>query len=138
MIRVICWQCHHPAEVSLTCIPGKRRRWDRQPAGDWLDEGRLLCQGIGPLENDLLRMTGLGGGGLPAGSGRGESLYLAAPLYPCYDVVYQPNFQHCLIHGHNQGCVILYRGYVKYCGFSWDGNTMIAVDKDINIWRRLN
>ena len=73
---------------------------------------------------------------MPTGSGKGESLYVAAPDYPCYDVVFQPNFQHCLMSQRNQDCITIYRGFVNYCGFSWDGNILIVVDGDINVWCR--
>ena len=106
--------------------------------GDWLDEQRLLCQGIGPLEGQLIPITGIGGGGLPIASALGDSLYLAAPLFPCYDVVYQPPGQNCLLTSHSKNCILMYRGYVNYYGFSPDGNIMIVVDEDIHLWIRKN
>lgn len=109
---------------------------DKSLDGEWLDENHLLCQGIGPLEGKVIRTTGIGGGGLPTQTLHGDSVYLAAPSFPCYDVVYQPSYQNCLIDGQNNDCVKIYRGFVNYCGFSWDGNTMVVVDEDINIWCR--
>ena len=109
---------------------------DRMANGEWLDESNLVCQGIGPLNEKTIRITGIGGGGLPSKTSFGDSLYLAASLFPCYEVVYQPPYQNCLIDGHNKDCVIIYRGYISYCGFSWDGKILVVVDEDINIWCR--
>ncbi|MDL2323720.1 hypothetical protein LJC61_01030 [Ruminococcaceae bacterium OttesenSCG-928-A16] len=109
---------------------------DKSTNEDWLDEQRLLCNGIGPIQNKKLRITGIGGGGLPIGTNRGESLFVAAPHFPAYDVIYQPNHQMCLHENKDKDCVVLYSGYVKFCGFSWDGNTMVVVDEDVNVWTR--
>ena len=110
------------------------RDYDRAEA--LLDERNLVCTGIGILENESIRLTGIGGGGLPLFSGTGDSLFLSAPLYPCYDVIFQPKYQHCLIKDHSTDCSLLYRGFVKFCGFSWDGNVLAAADSDIQIWIR--
>lgn len=109
---------------------------DYDNSNDWLDERNLVCEGFGFLENQRISITGIGGGGLPKSTGTGESLYLAAPLYPCYDVIYQPDFQNCLSSGRNQDCAIIYRGFVNYYGFSADGNTMLVADEDIHVWRK--
>lgn len=86
------------------------------------------CEGFNVLENQVLPVSGIGGGGLPNGSGYGERLYLASTMYPFHDIIYAPNFENCLHEGHNKNCIILYRGFVNYYGFSPNGNIMLVVD----------
>jgi len=45
--------------------------------------------GIGLIEDETVRVAGLCGGGLLTSTGKGESLELVSPLYPCNDVVFQ-------------------------------------------------
>ena len=108
---------------------------DREEYGDWLDDTNLFCEGIGPLSGKRIRIAGISGG-LPTHTKYNDSLYIAAPLYPCNDIVYQPPFQHCLVEKHDQGCVVMHRGSVKCYGFSWSGNIMVVIDEDLHLWER--
>lgn len=109
---------------------------DKDTDSSWLDETRLTCQGIGPIKDEIITITGLNGGGLLKGNRAGESLSLSAEKYPAYTVIYQPAYQHFLIKNHDKGCTVIYQGFVNYAGFSWSGNTFIVVDEDINFWNR--
>ena len=109
---------------------------DREEYGDWLDDTNLICTGIGPLGGKQIRIAG-SGGGLPLHTKYNDSLYVAAPLFPCYDVVYQPAFQHCLNEKHSKDCVTFYRGFAGYCGFSWSGDFMAVIDEDLHLWKRI-
>lgn len=50
----------------INCRTGELIARDRsEPDDDWYDECRLRAFGIGPLDGQLIRLTGLHGGGLP-------------------------------------------------------------------------
>lgn len=54
----------HQGRGVFDCRDGSRIARDPEP-GDWMDEISLTADGIGPLANQRIRMSGLHGGGLP-------------------------------------------------------------------------
>lgn len=114
-----------------------RGRVDKAPWGNgkWLDEQKLLCKGIGPLEGQTVRIAGIGGGGLPQQTKDGHVLYPVSPSYPCIDIVHQPPFP-TRVRAEHAGCALIYNGFVMLCGFSYDGRVMLVVDDDVTFWHR--
>lgn len=133
-------------DCLLTVSSSGRGLWDlstgeriariHEPEGTGLNERKLLCQGIDLIEDENVRVAGVGGGGLITGTHKGERLTLTSPLYPCYDVVFQPNYRSCFAEGKNQDCVIVFRGFVKIYGFSYSGDYFVIADEDIQVWER--
>lgn len=106
---------------------------------DWARLERLDCIGIGPLADEVVRMTGLNGGGLPTVSVRGESLECHAPAWPEELLIYAPAHSAALIEGKQAGCARIASGHILAYGFSWDGESMLmASSSDVTLWRRVD
>jgi hypothetical protein len=105
-----------------------------------LDARNLICRGIGPVAGEEIKIAGLDGGGLRTTSGKGESIVIVSPQYPCHEVVFEANFQSCFTPGKNQDCVIVYKGFVKpnMCGFSYSGDYFVVTDEDVHVWERIS
>ncbi|QIK63241.1 hypothetical protein G7068_08550 [Leucobacter viscericola] len=101
-----------------------------------IDESSLTCRGFDVLEGHRVQVAGLAGGGLPTGTPRGESVEMAWPSWPAGHLVFNPPWQRYLVPQHSQGCTIVLRGFIRQFGFSWSGNTLVALDEDLHIWTR--
>ena len=133
-------------DCLLTVSSSGRGLWDlstgerigriQESEGTGLDESKLLCKGIGLIKDETIRVAGICGGGLRSATEQGEHLTLVSPFYPCHDVVFQPKYQDCFWKGHNQDCVIIFRGFVKQFGFSYSGDYLVITDEDIHVWER--
>lgn len=105
--------------------------------GDWLDERLLLCDGIGPLAGEKIQLAGLNGGGLPRGSGRGESLEVVSPNWPLGDLIFCSNFGSALIERFQSTCLRVASDHIRAYGFSWSGNAFAyATGSDIYVFAR--
>lgn len=102
-----------------------------------LDKYGLHCQGIGVLENELIFLCGIDGGGLPTSNEGGESLELVSPNWPLNSLILSESFKHPFSQGDQEYCKIIYTDYVRAYGFSWCGNYIVAASSsDLNIWKR--
>jgi len=110
---------------------------DDEADGDWLDERLLLCGGVGPLAGEEIQLAGLNGGGLPRGSGLGESLEVVSPNWPLGDLIFCSNFGSALIERFQSTCLRIASDHIRAYGFSWSGNTFAyATGSDIYVYVR--
>lgn len=110
---------------------------DHQTVGDWLNEHLLLCDGIGPVEGESIRLAGLSGGGLPLGSGRGESLELVHPNWPLADLIFCSDHGSALIERFQSTCLRIASDHIRAYGFSWSGNAFAwATSSDVHVYSR--
>ena len=111
---------------------------DDETDGDWLNRRLLLCDGIGPLADEAIQLAGLNGGGLPRGSGQGDSLEVVSPNWPLGDLIFCSNFGSALIERFQSTCLRVASDHIRAYGFSWSGNTFIyATGSDIHVYVRL-
>jgi len=110
---------------------------DDEADGDWLDERLLLCGGIGPLAGEEIQVAGLNGGGLPRGSGLGESLEVVSPNWPLGDLIFCSNFGSALIERFQSTCLRIASDHIRAYGLSWSGNTFAyATGSDVCVYVR--
>lgn len=110
---------------------------DDETDGDWLSERLLVCDGIGPLTGEHIELAGLNGGGLPLGSGQGESLEVVSPNWPLGDLIFCSDFGSALIDQFQSSCVRIASDHIRAYGFSWSGNTFIwATGSEIHVFVR--
>nr|GAT45553.1 predicted protein [Mycena chlorophos] len=106
--------------------------------GDWLNERLLTCEGIGPLAGEEVQLAGLSGGGLPHGSGRGESLEVVSPNWPLGDLIFCSNFGSALVERFQSTCLRVASDHIRAFGFSWSGNSFVyATGSDVHVYVRL-
>lgn len=111
---------------------------DEETDGDWLNERLLTCDGIGPLVGEAVQLSGLSGGGLPRGSGRGESLEVVGPNWPLGDLIFCSNFGSALIERFQSTCLRVASDHIRAFGFSWSGNSFVyATGSDVHVYVRL-
>lgn len=121
----------------INCETGEKIARDEEPY-EGLDEHYLNCKGIGPIENEIVRLCGYSGGGIPQSNSAGESLEIVAPNWPEEDIVLCRNFKTALNPGDQGECSIIYTEYVRSFGFSWCGNFIAAAcGSDVDIWKRI-
>jgi hypothetical protein len=120
----------------IDCKTGERVVRDKtEPDDSWYDERRLRAFGIGPLEGQLIRLSGLHGGGLPNGGRDGwwlESITLDWP-----DVNLLLGGPWGWIYDEKTPFVKLaVESAVRAFGFSDTGQTfIIATSSDVSIFR---
>ncbi|PVZ87938.1 hypothetical protein C9426_10085 [Serratia sp. S1B] len=123
----------------IDCATGEKLARDYEEYGDWYDSLSLTCQGIGPLEGELVTIAGMCGGGLPTNNRYGESLQRAATEWPVEDIFFCPPGKSALIEGYQEGCCRFISDHIRCVGFSWHGEFIIsATSSDITIWQRLS
>jgi hypothetical protein len=122
------------------CIGGQRVARDHTPPeeGDWYDETGLLAQGIGPAEQQLIRLAGLHGGGLPRATRDGWSLELVAPDWPLQSIIIQPPGRCVLVERFADGCAKIEEDHeIRAFGFSDTGRSfVVAVSHSLMIYSR--
>lgn len=119
------------------CTLGTRVARDNGVDGDWDTPTELTCEGIGPIDGELLQMAGLHGGGLPCSNRRGESLEVVAPDWPKFDLIFCAPHKAALIEGHQEGCIRIASDYFVSFGFSWSGNSFVyATSSDVTVFSR--
>ena len=75
---------------------------DPTPPGDgWYDEVRLTASGIGPVDDQLIRLAGLHGGGLSACTDDGWGITRIDPDWPLESIVLDPTGSSVLYQGHD-------------------------------------
>ncbi|MDC8757696.1 hypothetical protein [Janthinobacterium fluminis] len=121
----------------IDCAQGKKIFRDDEPDGDWYKPLELICEGIGPLEAEVIQIAGLNGGGLPMSNRFAESLEIVSPEWPKSNLIFCAPYKSALIEGHQGGCVNIASDYLRAYGFSWSGNTFVyATGSDITTFRR--
>ncbi|HCA3406574.1 TPA: hypothetical protein MO340_000248 [Salmonella enterica subsp. salamae serovar 35:g,m,s,t:-] len=121
----------------IDCTTGEKIARDYEEYGDWYDPVNLICQGIGRVEEEIIHISGLCGGGLPFVNRYGESLERVAPEWPVEDIIFCPPGKTALIPSFQEGCVRFISDYIRAVGFSWCGEFLVcATSSDVTIWKR--
>lgn len=116
---------------------GNKIARDEEGEGDWYEPAKLLCLGIGPLQDEHVQIAGLHGGGLPTSNSIGESLDMVSHRWPKSDLIFCPPSKSALIEGHQAGCVTIASDYIRAFGFSWSGNSFAyATESDVTVYSR--
>jgi hypothetical protein len=68
------------------CIRGEKIARDYENSSDFIDETKLLALGIGPLDGQWIRVSGLHGGGLPNSTKDGWGLEALPLPWPNYHI----------------------------------------------------
>ncbi len=110
---------------------------------DWYKPFQLLAEGIGPLAGQVIRLAGIGGGGLPTSTPDRWRLEIVAPDWPNSFVILHapagvadkqitPGVQVKVAPRHGLGDVIL------VCGFSPTGKSFVVGRSDgVDIFKRV-
>jgi hypothetical protein len=133
LILVLSWQ----GRGVVDCVTGEKLARDRSDdRGEWYGDDRLIAKGFGPLDGQLVRLSGIWGGGLPTFTTDGwgaRSLTLEWPRQhllltePRADL-YRPNARVSKLAIHSE---------VRAFGFSYSGRTLIiATSSDLTIYSR--
>lgn len=121
----------------VDCSTGQKVARDNKVDGAWLDAANLSCMGIGPIEDEVVSMSGLHGGGLPTSTEAGESLELVWPEWPKAQLVFCAGFKSAFIDGHQPSCWLIASDYIRAFGFSWSGQSFAyASGGDVHVFTR--
>ena len=120
---------------------GERIARDRNGVvSEWLSADGVTARGIGPVEDEDVRVAGLWGGGLAAATADGWSCNVVAPDWPTERVVLQPPGADVLFKEFAAGCVQIADSAVvelRAAGFSADGKALVvATSADVSLWVR--
>lgn len=111
-----------------------------QDVNEWLSSDGVVARGIGPVQDEEIRVAGLWGGGLSAMTSDGWSCRVVAPDWPTERVVLQPPGADVIIEQFASGCVQIADSAVvevRAAGFSPDGRTLVvATSADLRLWIR--
>ncbi|MEU1724589.1 hypothetical protein [Nonomuraea sp. NPDC005692] len=77
----------HQGRGVLNCVTGRRVARDPDPDPAWPDDYTLTCQGIGPLTDTAIKISGLLGGGLHTTTTNGWSIDVVTPDWPIASVL---------------------------------------------------
>ena len=117
----------------------KLARIDRDPSDDFdIDYSNLLCNGIGELKDEKIRIAGLHGGGLPNGNLHGESIEVMALDWPKTDIIFQPKWTSVYFERDTEKCIKIYStDTMKVYGFSKIGSYfVIGTSSDLLIFKK--
>ncbi|WZO97450.1 hypothetical protein EP7_004484 [Isosphaeraceae bacterium EP7] len=118
---------------------GERIAHDPTPPDDgWYDEVRLTASGIGPLNDQLIRLAGLHGGGLSGCTDDGWGVTRIAPDWPLESIVLDPPGSAVMYEGHTKGCMRIAEDLgLRAFGFSETGLSLVVATSDrIELWSR--
>lgn len=101
-----------------------------------IDEYRLLFDGVDCLQGEVLRLSGIGGGGLPLVSRYGGSIEKESMAYPKEALIFQP--QSCSCFMNPERCCRFFSDYgFRAYGFSECGRyLLVATSGDVYVWRK--
>ena len=103
-------------------------------------ELQLLCKGIGPIEGELVRMSGLSGGGLLNVTSDMWQIEIVAESWPKYQILLVEPDSSLFGAKYNKPDQFLkiWDGYeLRGAGFSYNGNTLcIGESSDLVIYNR--
>lgn len=131
----------HQGRSVIDCLTGNKLARDYEEDFEDLDEIKLIAPGIGPIEKQNIRISGLSGGGLPNITDDGWHIETIALPWPKYFVFLSHLSQHNARETHwleaatkvgdSEACEI------HACGFSETGKTfVIARSCDLDIFSR--
>ena len=106
------------------CATGEKIFRDRS---EYLDQERLLvCPGIGPVEGEIVRMSGLEGGGMPKSSSNGWRIETISYWPKTEILLFSPdNWLYGRKYGKPDNFLKIWSGYeLRACGFSYSGDTL--------------
>lgn len=88
------------------------------------------------LEDEVIRLAGIGGGGLRYFAPNGDNLIEVAPYYPKRQVIFAPSYKSCFFTPIE--CSSIFEDYeLRAFGFSKCGNYMVAASaSDLSIFER--
>lgn len=120
------------------CATGEKIFRDRS---EYLDQERLLvCPGIGPIEGEIVRMSGLEGGGMPKSSSNGWRIETIS-FWPKTEILlFSPDsWLHGEKYGKPDNFLKIWSGFeLRGCGFSYAGDTLfIGESSDLVIYSRV-
>ena len=120
----------------INCETGEKVARDDEPYAG-LSKNNLTCLGIGPIAQEIVKLSGLNGGALLQTTSKGESLEIVAPNWPEYDLILCLNYKNALVPGHQSECTKIYTEHVRAYGFSWCENYLVAAcESDLDLWKR--
>ncbi|MCB9780541.1 MAG: hypothetical protein H6742_18385 [Alphaproteobacteria bacterium] len=128
----------------VDCASGELVGRDRQEPDDgWYDAAELLASGIDRLEDELVPIAGLHGGGLALTTDDGWAVTVAYPNWPEAWVVLQAGFTHIYMEPtqpgrHLPSCSrIFQQEEVRAAGFSPTGRSLVvATSSDVTAFHR--
>jgi len=114
----------HNGRGLFDCITGQRLGRDREPTWEGLDEVRLRSPGLGDLEDIMIRIAGLHGGGLPRTTSDGWGLEVVSLPWPdhlifLYRIEQSHRFEDWIRIGDDGGCTF------RAAGFSETGRSLV-------------
>lgn len=126
---------------KLICISSQKQSVIDCKTGDIVfekenyDENNLIAISRN-LENEIIYITGIGGGGLRHYNKNGDVLDIISPYYPEQQIVFMPRFNSWTISPNK--CNIIFNDYeIKSFGFSKCGNyIVVATSSNLKILRK--
>lgn len=104
------------------------------------DESQLEALGIGPLQGQVLRMSGLSGGGLPKATNDGWSIEIVTLDWPVHDILVLEPFASLYdsLHGKpSRFRKIAAESELRAAGFSYSGRSfVVATSSDVTVFGR--
>jgi hypothetical protein len=104
------------------------------------NEGFLEAAGIGPLQGQTVRISGLRGGGLPVSTSDGWSVSLVVLDWPINDILLLEPWS--FLYGSLYGKPAIFHkigseSELRACGFSYTGKSLvIATSSDVTVFSR--
>lgn len=104
----------------------------------YIDYSNLICNGIGDLKNEKIRIAGLHGGGLPTGNSHGDRIDIVALDWPKIDLIFQPKWSSIYSERDAEKCFNIYSSYtLRVYGFSQTGDCfVIGTSSDLLIFKK--
>jgi hypothetical protein len=119
---------------------GERLARDDDDDLAWPDDDDLTCPGIGPITGTRVRMAGLPGGGLHAGTTDGWSVHVVCPDWPDDQVLLSSDGNPYTGGAHGETWWHIHHANVtelRAAGFSPSGASLIvATSSDVTLWTR--
>lgn len=122
----------------INCSEFKLTDRDYDTYADWIDYIELIADGIGKLNNERIRISGLHGGGLPLMNEFGDSLQMVTPEWPIFSIIFEPRGKSVFSEKNAEDCFQIFRDYeLRSYGFSPNGKFFsIATNSEVNIYRK--
>jgi hypothetical protein len=132
----------HDGHGLFDAVTGEKIARDREPdpAGEMPDDSAdLTCPGLGPVAGNRVRIAGLFGGGLHAGTADGWTVEVVAPQWPHERVLLSRGSG--IFRGElgQDWWHVFHSDYstLRAAGFSPSGQTLaVATSSDLTLWAR--
>jgi hypothetical protein len=128
----------HQGRSVIDCATGKKVARDRsEDRSSWYAEHILLAKGIGPLEGQNVRLSGLYGGGLPQWTKDMWRVQSLAIDWPEYSLLLLPPEPKDIYFSDAKFVKLATESGVRAFGFSYSGRKLIiATSSDLTIYGR--